>query len=374
MKPFKRVPWALALLAPLALSQPRVQTRQAPFYRFPGVSRLDKKNAIDCNSPAQWVGKTFLLFNSYGQPYRGAARNLLGVRSMSPTVLNGSVDRRPLSQLYVWLESTWLDERGVLYGWYHYEPDDLCKPNSHLPTAPKIGALRSFDNGLHWEHLGVVIEAPPGSLRCDTASPWDAGGHGDFSVIADPRREYFYFFYSSYVKDPAEQGVAAARMRYADRDQPSGKVFNWHAGGWTEPGLGGKLTPIWPAQIDWHKPDATLFWGPSIHWNTHLQRYVILMNRAITTGMKGDGTWISFSADLASPRSWSEPVQMLTAEQARAAAEGAQPGNAANYGWYPQIIGTGPGQTDKLAGKIARFFIAGVSNLEIVFLRPGEKP
>lgn len=374
MKPFSLLAFAFILFAPLALSQPRVETRPTPFHRFLGVSRLDKKNAIDCNSPAEWAGKTFLLFNSYGQPYRGDGRNLFRVRTMSPTLLDGSADGRPLSELYIWLESTWLDERGVLYGWYHYEPDDVCKPNAHLPTAPKIGALRSFDRGLHWEHLGIVIQAPPDSLRCDTPSPWDAGGHGDFSVIPDPGREYFYFFFSSYVKDPAEQGVAAARMRYADRDQPVGKVFKWHDGGWTEPGLGGKLTPIWPAQIDWHRPDANLFWGPSIHWNTHLQSYVILMNRAVTTGMKGDGTWISFSTSLGDPRAWSQPVQVLTAEQARAATKGAQPGNAANYGWYPQVMGTAPGQTDKLAGKTARLFIAGVSNLEIVFLRPGEKP
>lgn len=44
-----------------------------------------------------------------------------------------------------------------------------------------------------------------------------------------------------------------------------------------------------------------------------------------------------------------------------------------NNGWYPQVIGTAKGETDKLAGRKARLFLGGLSNLEIVFLRPGEK-
>jgi hypothetical protein len=286
--------------------------------------------------------------------------------------MDGSLDGRRLKDLYIWLESVWRDERGLLYGWYHYEPDDVCKPKAHLPTAPRIGALRSRDNGATWDHLGIVLEAPPDSLRCDTPSPWDAGGHGDFSVIPDPQSEYLYLLFSSYVKDPAEQGVAIARMRCDDRDAPVGKVFKWHAGEWREPGLGGRLTPIWKAKIDWHRPDADLFWGPSIHWNTHVGTFAMLMNRAVTTGMKGDGTWVSFNTDLANPKGWSEPVQILTADQARIATEGAHPGNAANFGWYPQVMGTGTGETDRLAGRIARLFIAGVSRREILFLKPGE--
>ncbi len=369
---------ALLTILPIANAQPtsshpRVELRDAQFYRFPGVSRLDKKNAIDCNSPAVWIGSTFYLFNSYAQPYRGSGKGLLNVRFMSPSPMAGNIDGMPLSGLYVWLESVWLDERGILYGWYHYEPDDVCKPKAHLPTAPRIGALRSKDNGASWEHLGVVIDPPPGSFRCDTPSPWDAGGHGDFSVIADRQGEYLYFLYSSYVKDPAEQGVAIARMRIADRDAPAGKVLKWHRGGWSQPGLGGRLTPIWPSRIDWHRPNADLFWGPSVHWNTHLNTFVILMNRAVTTGMKGDGTWVSFNDELANPSGWSEPAQILTAAQAQTAAKGANKGNAANFGWYPQVVGTARGESDRLAGKTARYFVAGVSNKVIVFLRPGEK-
>jgi hypothetical protein len=43
-------------------------------------------------------------------------------------------------------------------------------------------------------------------------------------------------------------------------------------------------------------------------------------------------------------------------------------------GWYPQIIGTAKGETDKLAGRTARLFLGGLSNCEITFLKAGEKP
>jgi hypothetical protein len=352
---------------------PRVLVREAPFLRFPGVTRLDKKNAIDCNSPAHWDGDTFYLFNSYGQPWRIAATNLFNLTPAVDIRLDGQADGRNLEDLYIWLESTWQAEDGTLYGWYHYEPDDVCKPNSHLPTAPKIGALRSRDNGANWEHLGIVLEAPPDSLRCDTKSPWDSGGHGDFTVIPDRKREYFYFLFSSYVRDPAEQGVAVARMRYADRDRPAGRVVKWHKGTWTEPGLGGRLTPIFPSKIDWHRQDADIFWGPSVHWNTHLKTFVMLLNHAVDTAMKGDGTYVSFNDRLEDPGGWTAPRQFIDADRVRAATEGSHPGNAKNHGWYPQVIGTRKGETDKRAGRQARLFIAGVSRLEIVFLKAGEK-
>jgi len=90
---------------------------------------------------------------------------------------------------------------------------------------------------------------PADQLHCDTVNHYFAGGNGDFSVILDRKREYFYFLMSAY-GDFEEQGIAVARMSYADRDAPVGKVFKWHKDRWTEPGLGGHLTPIFPAEID----------------------------------------------------------------------------------------------------------------------------
>jgi hypothetical protein len=48
-----------------------------------------------------------------------------------------------------------------------------------------------------------------------------------------------------------------------------------------------------------------------VHWNHHIQQYVILMNRAIDPRWKQDGIYISFTPDLSDPNSWTEPLRIL---------------------------------------------------------------
>ncbi len=246
------------------------------------------------------------------------------------------------------------------HGWYHNEPGGLC-PGTHL-TAPKIGAVRSKDNGATWHDLGIILEARPNTLRCDTKNYYFADGNGDFFVMADAPLEYLYFFISTYAGDVSEQGVSVARVRYADRDQPVAKVWKWHAGSWSEPGLGGRVTPIFPVKKDWHQAEAAAFWGPSIHWNTHLQQYVILLNRAKDGNWTQGGVYATFNPDLANPARWTPPAKILD-----------------GFGkdrWHPQVLGHDKSkrEMDKLAGRTARLFVRGQSRWEILFLKPGEAP
>lgn len=334
---------------------PSVILREAPLVRFRGANspHADHPGDTDCNSPAHWDGDTLYLFNSAGHPWRSAGPDIFHV---GQSYLRAEYNNRVNGGR--WIESTWKDNPGVLYGWYHNEPSGLC-PGTHL-TAPRIGALRSEDNGAAWHDLGIVLEARPNTLRPDTKNYYFAGGNGDFSVIADSKKEYFYFFISTYAGDASEQGVAVARMRYADRDQPVGKVWKWHHGKWSEPGLGGRVTPIFAAAIDWHREDADAFWGPSVHWNTHLKRYVILLNRAKDANWTQEGVYVTFNRDLANPKGWTAPKKVLG---------GLKPNQ-----WYPQVIGTDKAarETDKLAGRVARLFVRGESRWEIVFLMPNE--
>jgi len=140
---------------------------------------------------------------------------------------------------------------------------------------------------------------------------------------------------------------------------PVGKVWKWHAGQWNEKGLGGRLTPIFPAKIDWARADADSLWGPSIHWNTHLQQYVILLNRTKDKpGWPQEGIYISFNPDVSNPSGWTAPKKIHDKGE-----------------WYPQVIGLDKSkcESDKLAGRVVRFFMKGQSRWEIVFLKPGEK-
>jgi len=334
---------------------PAVHIRPAPPMRFPGAGP-PAVGETDCNSPAHWDGETFYLFNSAGHPWRSSGPDLFHL-----TETRRRVEYDNAVQGGRWIESTWKADDGTLYGWYHFEPAGVCpEVKDRGLTAPRIGAVSSRDNGLTWHDLGVVLDAPPGTLRCDTRNYYFAGGNGDFSVILDRNAEWLYFLMSTYWSFP-EQGVSLARMRWNDRDRPVGRVWKWRDGRWAEPGLGGRVTPIFPARIDWHREDADALWGPAVHWNTHLAAYVVLLNRAVDKNWKQEGIYVTFCQDLANPRGFTSPARILDS-----------PGPSA---WYPQVIGTDRArrETDKLAGRTARLFVRGESRWEIEFQRPAGR-
>lgn len=334
---------------------PRWVLRDAPVVQFRGANSADpgEPGDTDCNSPAHWDGATLHVFNSSAHPWRSSGPNVLSltneyVRCEYDNMVNGGR----------WIECTWKADDGILYGWYHNEPGGLC-PGTHL-TAPKIGAVRSTDNGARWQDLGIVLEAPPGTLNCGSTNYYFGGGNGDFCIAADADHRFVYFFISTYTGSLAEQGVSAARMAYADRDQPVGKVWKWRDGQWSEPGLGGHVTAFLPAMQDWHRTDVDAFWGPSIHWNHHLEQFVMLLNRAVDRQWKQEGIYVSYNRDLSHPGGWTPPEKIL--------------GDLRPDQWYPSVVGldTARRETDKLAGKTARLFVRGRSQWVITFLKPGE--
>jgi len=359
----QRLSISIILTVCLGCGQSSVLLRSADRLELKGVFvviRPDDPNsatyAVDCSSPAHWDGDTMYVFYSWGHPYRASGPDVF---HLSSDTERASFDNESSWQRGDrWSESTHKADDGKVYMWYHNEP-----PGWPATTAPRIGAMVSTDNGLNWHDMGIVVEAPAGSDNPQTTNKYFNGGNGDFSVIADRKKEYFYFFISTYHKNKGEQGVSTARMKYKDRDDPKGKVFKWHRGKWAEAGLGGNVTPIFPAAIDWHKPNADAFWGPSVHFNTYLDSWVMLLNRAKDKDWTQEGIYISFNRDLANSSGWTKPAKILDASELEKSK------------WYPQVMGLDAGkqETDKLAGKTARLFVAGVSKWEIVFLRSGEK-
>lgn len=331
---------------------PAVVVTAAPLMQFRGANSPspEEPGDSDCNIPGHWDGDTLFVFSSAGHPWRSAGPDL---SNLNQSYIRCEYNNKANGGR--WIECTWKATDGVLYGWYHNEPGGLC-PGTRL-TAPRIGAVRSTDNGATWQDLGIILEAPPNTLRCDTPNYYFAGGNGDFSAMPDARHEYLYFFISTYTGGLDEQGVSVARMLYANRDEPVGKVWKWHQGRWTERGLGGKVTAIFPARTDWHEPDANAFWGPAIHWNSHLRQYVMLLNRTQDKNWTQEGVYASFNTDLSRPDQWTAPVKILESQGADR--------------WYPVVFGTDSSrrETDKLAGRTARLFLRGQSRWQIEFLR-----
>lgn len=314
---------------------------------------LNLPSAADCNSPCWWSQNGLSILTSTGHPVLSSGPDL------EHLVCRGEITFTAWRDGGRWIESVHQEANGWLLGWYHnepahYIPEDYQVGRQFPLTAPFIGALVSYDNGLSWDDLGLVLTGAPDTLNLSEHNYWFAGGNGDFSVILDRAGEYFYFLFGTYYRDVAQQGISLARLRYADRFSPVGKVQKWFKGTWQEPGLNGKVTPIIPVRESWYCPQPDAFWGPSVHWNHHLQQYVILMNRAIDPAWKQEAIYISLADDISDPLSWSAPVHLLETS-----------------GWYPQVIGSDVArrETERAAGAEARLFIHGKSEYCLRFSR-----
>jgi hypothetical protein len=306
---------------------------------------------VDSNSPAFWWDRQFHLLNSTGEgPRKSDGRDQFHLDA--PQL--GSMNR--LDPWPTWMEAVWPDpDTGVIFGWYHREHFGVCK-GSNL-SVPQIGAAVSYDGGHAWIDMGAVI-ASGDPIDCASQNGYFAGGTGDVSVVLDRDKNYFYFFFGVYGGPLEGQGLGIARMPFASRYSQNGAVMKFHDGAWTEPGLRGRITPIFPAKVAWQQPNTDAFWGPAIHWNTYLEQYVMLLNHACcSTGFPQEGIYVSFSKNPGDPAAWSKPKKILQ-----------------DTGWYPQAIGLERNSTDRSAGRIARLYIYGHSRWEIVFRRPDEPP
>jgi hypothetical protein len=258
------------------------------------------------------------------------------------------------------MEAVVADVDGTFYGYYHNE--NVATACGSDKMIPSIGAARSRDFGATWEPLGTVLAAPMSSHDCSTNDKYFVGGVGDFSVQLDPDSRYLYFFVSQYVRTERLQGVAIARLLWGDRDRPARQATVWQDGRWmvaaTRFGMERWIAsafPIFPALEPFHDDDTVVdsFWGPSVHWNTYLQLYVMLLNRSKDSDWNQEGVYVSYAKQLDDPRLWSTPTKILNGGT-----------------WYPQVVGLEEGAgTDKVAGELSRLFLRGSSAHFIRFIK-----
>jgi hypothetical protein len=321
---------------------------------------------VDSNSPAIWelrngVPTLQVITSVDGQPSLASGRRLGRLGRAEPVTFASHPGDG------IWMESVIVDEGGTWYGYYHNEvPATVCaRPDR---TLPRIGAARSRDGGETWEDLGIVLEAPPDLYDCATSNAYFVGGVGDVNVLLDRESKDLYFFFSQYSAHPLVQGVAVARLVWADRDEPLGKVQVWVNGIWRLASLGvtqdddGTIRRPWvypagsslvAATHPWHDadPENDAFWGASVHWNTAIQRYVMLLNRAKDEQFTQEGIYVSFAPVLHDPTAWTTPQKLVDGGS-----------------WYPQVMGLESGEgSDKQAAARARFFVGGQSRAFIDF-------
>jgi hypothetical protein len=344
----------------------------APLLTLPGE--------VDSNSPAVWDfddgQRTLYVMTSFA-----GAPSIAGGRSLEQMGRSQAIGFLGVPRAGVWMEAVVSDEVDTWYGFYHNEVPAVACGRADRAIA-RIGAARSFDRGRTWEDLGIILEAAADTIACRSSNRYVIGGVGDLSVMLDATSTNLYLFYSQYQSQPSAQGIAVARMLWADRDCPVGRIDVWKQGAWdpararwTAPGpaddgprMNGRTlkweypigTPLVAAGLAWHDNDTLVdaYWGPSVHWNQGIQQYVMLLNRAKDENYAQDGVYISFAPRLDDPRLWSPPQRLLTGGK-----------------WYPQVIGLTEGRgTDKSASTVARLFISGRSEWYINFSRQAPVP
>jgi hypothetical protein len=265
------------------------------------------------------------------------------------------VELRPWPGGGVWIEAIVTSHDGTWYGYYHNEIIANACGNSKV--VPRIGTARSIDHGATWVDLGILMEAPESSFVCNTNNRYFVGGVGDLSVALDRNGQFLYIFFSQYGRTAEQQGVGVARMVWGDRDDPIGKLDVWSNGVWIPMRATefSDAVPIFMHTRPWHDADSDVdaYWGPRVHWNEYVERYVMLLSRAADESFAQEGIYVSMSASLDDPGAWSAPTKIMDGGQ-----------------WYPQVIGTEDGVgTDKSAGREARFFMSGRSQYVIRFKR-----
>jgi hypothetical protein len=357
---------ALALIAIICAAALHADEPWVPTARVTSASRLLLPGEIDSSNPFVWdredgTPRLFVLTSWGGVPIHSAGPSLDRLQRGQLAIFN------PHPGDGVWMEAIVPDATGAWYGFYHHErPARPCGRDDR--QLPNIGAARSSDRGRTWDDLGIILDAPPASYDCESSNRFVFGGVGDVTAALDAEGQNLYLYFSQYFRDPGAQGVAVARLAWADRDAPAGKLTIWNDGAWlpvsreADANTGGAESWIYPAGTPlvratrpFHdaSPAADVFWGASIHWNTYLEQYVMLLNRAKDDQFNNEGIYLSFAPGLQDPRAWSAPKKIMN-----------------GGGWYPQAVGleTGSG-TDRLAGQRARFFLTGKSEQMIEFER-----
>jgi hypothetical protein len=345
--------------------------RTEPSVKIRPASKIEFPNTVDCNSPSFWDGDEFHVFNSHGSPTRVRGRDIYHLEESQDAVFENKVNGGR------WIEAAVKTAEGPVYGWYHFEPKGLCRGNSL--TSAMIGAAKSSDSGLHWTDLGIVLKPADDAIRCKAKNGSVAGGHGDFCILLDREQKYLYVYFSNYSAPLAEQGVNVARMDWKDRDSPVGKIHKRYNGEYREPGLGGKMTPLFAAKVDYIEKDPDSFWGPSIHWNTYLQRYVMLLNHGQGHNYRQEGIYVTFCDDPSKLDHWTQPKKIL---EGTSYEEHMTKGHSRDLTakekiyvrkWYPAVQGLPEMHgTDKLAGQKARLFLNAFSEYEIEFIKPAD--
>lgn len=114
------------------------------------MRKISLPTETDGNSPPFRFEGRMHLFTSIGRPLKISKWD-----HQLRTWDSANVAVTTLVHQAIWKESAWVDSDGTVFGWYRHEPAGRDEA-WHL-TAPKIGAVVSFDGGNTVHDLGFLL-------------------------------------------------------------------------------------------------------------------------------------------------------------------------------------------------------------------------
>lgn len=229
---------------------------------------------------------------------------------------------------YAGIAGVFRNEPGKIYALYHAEDQEGMAPIAGgIPGFYAcVAAATSSDEGRTWQKLGPAITS---SLpRTWAAYPEQADrGIGEPCLIANPSGKYLYAYYTDHTRsDSSGVQIGMARASLPVKTPGWNKYFN---GRFTEPGIGGKNTPVISAH---HLKEADAIM-PYVTYSGTLQSYVMLFNvncwreLAEPTRPAVSGIYVCYSKD---GIQWSEPERLI--------ADYAVARIGSSVAWHPSIL------------------------------------
>lgn len=213
-----------------------------------------------------------------------------------------------------WLYAVFPQSGQRMLGFYHAEDHRFSGDSRSRWIAYKsIARCVSEDGGKSWHSRERILTSRwPKPVK----PAWS--GLGDHCVVWDMRSKRYVCFF--------QEGSKLCMAASEDKEGRAGTWMKWYKGAFSEPGLGGRVTPL-PA-FKKHQGG-----NPSVTWNTYLRCWIIVWHR-----WKGD-LWISTSENLID---WASPQLLLGSTR------------SVPKVWYPTILG----ETDSISGRVAQLLYA----------------
>ncbi len=213
-------------------------------------------------------------------------------------------------------------------------PDNGYAGVSAAITDPKDGTIRAFYHAEDWEgyeKLGLnginnflasvcLATCPAGGKVFTKQGPVITGpdpkdttskhpqGIGTASVTVTPGGKYLLAWFTVYSPAPGRGSEIGMARAPAASGGEAGSWLKWHDGDFTEPGLGGRGTPV----ISFRERKGAAM-DASVVWVPECRRYVMVFTGVIHGDTAPDsdpkgGIWVACSRE---GIAWSEPVRIV---------------------------------------------------------------